>query len=353
MPQCDILIERINAWDGFIPEWIGNCGEVWLSKKNWLYRASTRGAPPQPVAKILLRAFETAASVSAYARRLLRLAYYNVVPRPDGTVFATFGNALFVLGKDGKATSLKGLQKRFRVPRGGCGLRPNGDIFFGEYFPNMKREQSVNVYRLPNGTNRAEVVKVFAAGEIRHVHSVRFDPFTDALWLCAGDWPWECRILRTTNAFASIEIVGAGNETWRAIQPLFTARSVFYATDAEFDPNAVYRFDRATGQRDLITNIDGPSYYGGQACDTVLYATTAELCPSQKEKEAVLWAVDADGDASPIARWRKDLFALKRMVPLLQPGHVLFPSGAVANYVPFTGLGLLGLDGRMFAARLV
>jgi hypothetical protein len=348
----EVAIERIDAWDGFVPEWMGNGGEVWLSNKNLLYRAASRGAPPRPAGRVALNAVETAASFSAHMRRLLRLAYYNVVPRPDGTVFATFGKQLVVLGMDGSATLVQGLQKPFRVLRGGCAMTPNGDIFFGEYFANMQRDQPVNVYRLPHGGKRAEIVKVFAVGEIRHVHSVRYDPFREALWLCAGDWPRECRILRTTDGFGSVESVGAGDETWRAIQPIFLARGVFYATDAEFDPNAIYRLDRASGGRDRIASTDGPSYYGGQIGDAVLFATTAELCPSQQERESVLWAV-VNGDASPVARWRKDLFGFKPMVPLFQPGHVLFPSGAVADYIPFTGLGLLGLDGQMFAARLV
>ena len=91
-----------------------------------------------------------------------------------------------------------------------------------------------------------------------------------------------------------------------------------------------------------MTAIDGPSYYGGRVGENILYATTAELCPSQKAKDAVLWATDTDGRPSRLARWRKDLFGIREIVRWFQPGLVLFPSGAVADAIPFTGSGLVG-----------
>ena len=111
--------------------------------------------------------------------------------------------------------------------RGGCALTPEGDFYFGEYIPN-DRGTSRSTNTVWRAAAIAPRLHVFRPGEIRHVQSVRFDALTNALWLCAGDFPLEGRIVRTTNSFASPETVGAGDEAWRAIRPFFTARHVWH-----------------------------------------------------------------------------------------------------------------------------
>lgn len=341
-------LARFPAWDGFVPEWIDERGSVWLSRSNVVYRASKYGAAPERVGAVPISSVKALLARSSYAQRLLRLSFYNVVPLANGRIFATYGHELFVL-EGNKAHAITGVRRPFRVLRGGCAVTPSGDIFFGEYFPNRDRAEPVAIYRIGAGTAKAEVVFEFAPGEVRHVHSVRFDAVTGDLWTCTGDLPSECRVLRTSDSFGSLQTVGSGDETWRAISPQFTKEAVFYATDSEFADNAIYRIDRTTNARTTVCEIDGPSYYGAQCKDLVLFATTAELCPSQKEKAAALWAIDESG-AVRVRSWAKDLWGLKPLVGVFQPGVVQFPSGAASDIAIFTGSGLRNLRGRMFAA---
>ncbi len=340
-------IRRLPAWDGLVPEWGEASGAVWLSRGATILRAGGIGEAPRTVATVPLPAARGFASRFTLARRLLRLDCYNVVPLADGRLFVSFDNAMFIV--DGaRWTEVQGLQRRFRILRGCCALTPEGDLYFGEYFPNRDRAAHVNVYRLAAGSATAEVVHTFAPGVVRHIHGVHWDPFARELWLCAGDFPAECRILRTADGFASMRTVGEGDESWRAIMPLFTSDAVYYATDCEHMANAVYRIDRASGKREKLCAIDGPSYYGCQTADAIAYATTAELCPSQERPEAALWLIENGGRPQQIASYRKDFLALKVLVPFFQAGVVQFPAGnRNGRAVPFTGRGLDSLGGKM------
>ena len=58
------------------------------------------------------------------------------------------------------------------------------------------------------------------------------------------------------DALQTLPAVGAGDETWRAVSVQFTRDAVWYATDAEFRPNRLFRLDRASGRRREIEADD-------------------------------------------------------------------------------------------------
>lgn len=348
-----VSIVPLPAWNGYVPEWLDDDGGIWLSRGPRVFHAAGLGKELTETGRVGLSPLASLIALSHYGRRLLRLSFYNLVPRDDGSLFIAFNKTLAVLHRDGSIVPVKGLQKSFRVLRGGVAKTDDGTIYFGEYVLNHERSDPINIYRLPRQGSTAEVVHTFGPGEVRHVHSVRWDSYGRCLWVCCGDRPSECRIMRTRDGFRTLETMGAGDESWRALQPVFTERSIFFANDAEFEANALFRLDRETFARGKVADIDGPSYYGATVPGGAAYATTVELCPSQKETSAVIWSVfDEQGTARPIARYSKDLFGLKVFVHLFQAGMVLFPAGTASNAVPFTGTGLSGLNERMFVLRV-
>src|SRR5262249_22724453 len=154
------------------------------------------------------------------AQRLLRFLFYNVLRIEDGAVFVTFDKQAGI-HEEGRFHLLEGLVKPCRVLRGACALDRNGTVYFGEYLLNPERGP-VLVYRRERGTRRVEVVHPFPAGSVRHVHGIYHDPYTGSLWCVTGDGASECRMLRTRDGFATLEEIGAGDETWRCVSLLFT-----------------------------------------------------------------------------------------------------------------------------------
>lgn len=280
-------------------------------------------------------------------RRLARLSFYNVLPVGE-EVFFTFDRQVGVL-RAGAARPLDGLVRPVRVLRGGVAVTPEREVFFGEYFDNRER-QEVRIYRWRPGTGEVRVAHTFPPGAVRHVHCVRWDPVAGRLLIATGDVGDECRLLSATTDFSEIAVLGMGGEAYRAISPLPGAEAIWYGTDAQFRPNRLLRLDRCGGGPQPLAEVNGPVYYAAEFAGLRLFATTAELCPSQTSPEAVIHAVGTDGRVCEIARWRKDVLPGR----LFQHGIIGFPvvaPGVSPAMLPFSGTALEGLDGRVMMLR--
>jgi len=329
---------------GYTVEWFDR-DEMFLSRRSHLYRR--RGVEPMvPFGSVPSPWWEAAASGVRPLQRLLRALVYNVVALGKDTLLVTYGRGVWIF-RAGRGTALEGLLRPCRVLRGGVAVDTSGRAHFGEYLTNRART-AMRVYRLEPGAKRAEVAHEFPAGAVRHVHGVYRDPFDGALWCLTGDFGAECRMLTTRDGFRTLDVVGAGDESWRCVSLLFTATHVYYATDAEFARNRVYRVDRRSGRREELGELDGPTYYTYAWGNDLFFAVTAELCPSQQGRSASLWHLDSTGKLQRLASFEKD----RLPVGLFLPGTLHFPSGpGRAGEFYFHAVGLRGADGRTFRVQ--
>jgi hypothetical protein len=340
-------LEREPGLDGFTVEWASEAGLV-LARRNILYRAASANASPVRLGAFRAPRLLTELTRARVAQRFLRLSYYNVAERADGSYFLSFAKSTAVL-QGGEVIPLDGLLRPTRVLRNACATDEQGDLYFGEYLTNAERGP-IHIYRLPAGSTRLEVAHRFDAGEIRHVHGIYHDPYEGGLWCVTGDVPSECRILRSFDGFRTMELVGGGDETWRAVSLVFTPDAIFYGSDAEFRPNSLYRLDRKRLTRDEITPVGGPVYYSTKSGDDLFFGTAVEFCPSETDRRATVWHVNASGNAAPVASYLKDRLP---MGPFLA-GTINFAGGpGVAGEVYFHGVGLKGSDGRVHRLRRV
>ncbi len=342
-------IEPAPALDGHTVEWL-EPGRVLLSRRNRIYRASAPTAQRGLVAEIPAPAWKRASARIRLGQRLLRFMVYNLLPLPDGTIFVTFAKEVGLIA-DGRYRALPGMRRPCRVLRRGCAPTPDGGVVWGEYVGNEERG-AITIYRYRAGAGAAEALYEFDPGQIRHVHGVYRDPYTDALWCVAGDLPGECRILRTDDGFRTLETVGEGDETWRAVSLLFTADSLYYASDAEKRDNHVYRIDRASGARTTLAKVDGPVYYTHAIDGHLLFATTAELCPSQTEPVASIWHLTPPGALTRLVSFEKDLGQRHLLAKLFMFGTLHFPRGpGLEGETYVTGVALREADDRTFRLR--
>lgn len=335
-------IEPVPALSGYTIEWL-EPGRILLSQRNRIYRASTPTGPRELVGEVAAPLWKRWASRVRGAQRLLRFMAYNVLPLPDDTALVTFDRQVGILS-NGEYRDLPGMSRPCRVLRRGCALTSDASVVWGEYVKNKQRG-AIEVYRYRPGETQAQVVHTFSAGEIRHVHGIYPDPYADSLWCLTGDWPSECKILRTNDAFETLETVGEGDETWRSVSLLCRPEAVYYASDAEFRGNYIYRLDRRTGRRTTLASIDGPVYYSHAIGEDLLFATTAELCPSQSEPVASLWHVTPTDEVTRVFSFTKDLFRKHLTAMLFMPGTFHFPLGpGLDGETYLSGVGLHGVD---------
>lgn len=335
------------AWDireerglrGYCVEWVGPGGMI-LSRTHELFAAESLEPPFRRLAAVPGPAWKNAVARIRLGQRLLRWMYYNVVGLDADTTFLTFGKRVAVLRR-GKVDLLDSMLVRpTRVLRGGCGVTPGGEVFFGEYVPNLERGP-IRIYSYSPRMHKLRMVREFAAGEIRHIHGIFWDPYEGALWMTAGDIGAECRIAKSRDGFRTMDVVGSGDETWRAVSVQFTADAFYYGTDAEFRRNSLYRVDRRTGERTELAQVRQPVFYSQTVGGDLFFGTTAEL---GKRPESALWSI-RDGTASQVASFVKDVH--HRV--LFMYGTLHFPLGqAYRDSLLVHGVALGGADNRTF-----
>jgi hypothetical protein len=362
------LVEEERALRGYAVEWV-DADEILVSRANAIYRVDRRAAPSagetavaphiartrpvhgppgatvplEPIVQIAAPTWRNLACAVRPVQRLLRHMVYNVVKLSDGALFITFAKSVGV-ARRGEYRPLAGLERPCRVLRGGVASAGDGSVFFGEYLTNARRDP-IRIYRYAPGAGQLEVVHEFAAGVVRHIHGIYCDPFSDELWCLTGDFGAECRMLISNDGFATFREFGAGDESWRSVSVQFTKQHIYYATDAEFETNRLYRVDRTSGERQVLGQLDGPVYYSCARGDELFFAVTAELCPSQVGRAASLWHVDAEGRLSKLVSFEKDPWP----VSFFLPGTIHFPCGPeVAEELFFQTVALRGVDGHTF-----
>ncbi len=334
------------ALDGYQVEWEEEA-ELLVSRRNALFRTASPGSSLTPIGVFPASALRAQAARVRPAQRLLRFLYYNVLKLPDGRLFASFDKSVGV-GGDGGFEVIEGLVRPCRILRSGCAVGRDGDVYFGEYIQNPEHREPLHVYRYRPAARELEVVRRFPEGYARHIHAIHADPYSDYLWCVTGDLEPECRMLRTRDGFATLEVVGEGDESWRCVSVVFTERAVYYATDSEFQRNRVYRIDRASGGRRALGDLDGPVYVGKAVGRDVFFCVTAELCPSQIGRSATLWHVDERDALARCASFEKDrLHAAFFMVGTL---HLARGPGFRDRFY-MHGVALAGADHRTFVVR--
>ncbi len=328
-------VEPVPELHGYTVEWAED-ENYFLSRRNVLYQSRDLKPPFKRVATINAPGWKGIISNIRLAQRLLRFMVTNVIPLNNGDIFVTFDKSVGIV-RNGHFRHLEGLARPCRVLRSACALDDNGDIYFGEYLANDERGP-MRIYKFKPGSSELEVPYFFPANSIRHIHGIYFDETTSSLVCLTGDKESESRILRTNDGFASIETIGEGDETWRAVSILFDSKSMFYGMDAEFRSNRIYRLDRETGERQSLGEVNGTVFYSKQMGDELFFATTAENAPSQKENVAALWNISTDGVCSKVMKFHKDSWH----GTLFMFGTIHFPYGEprAADHLYFSLVGV-------------
>ena len=304
-------IEKIPELRGYTIEYAAP-RNYYISRRNILFHStSLKPSDFKKIAVVDAPVWKQAASNFRLGQRLLRFMFTNVVPLANGDLFVTFDKSVGII-KNGKFQPLKNLERPCRVLRSAFAFDEKGDIYFGEYLANTKRDE-MRVYKYAQGGDALETVYIFPPNSIKHIHGLYFDEFTKAIFCLTGDDEKECRILRSFDNFKTMETIGEGDETWRAVSVLFDKKNFYYGTDAEFRENYIYKVNRQSSEREILGKVDGTVFYSKQLGKDLFFTSTAEDAPIQKENVAALWHIGAGGNCEKLIqfnkdRWHKTLF---------------------------------------------
>ena len=159
----------------------------------------------------------------------------------------------------------------------------------------------MHIYASSDHGETWNIAYTFPEGAIRHVHNIVYDQWENCLWVLTGDNGPECRILKASCDFSSVEEVISGNQQARAVALVPTQDSVFFSSDTPFEANHIYSLDRR-GNLQKLSGISGSSIYGCRVGDATFFSTMIEPTQVNRDQQARIYG-STDGKNWRRLRW--------------------------------------------------
>ncbi len=256
--------------------------------------------------------------------RLMRDGFHALAILPARNIVAAVPGAIATLPV-GKSE----FQVTHRVTRGTRPLHitatPDGQAFWGEYFDNPGRDE-VHIYASADQGITWQVAHTFGRGTIRHVHNVLYDRWENWLWIFTGDYGAECRILRASLDFCSVDEVVAGSQQTRAVAAVVNEDGLYFATDTPLEKNFIYYMSRQ-GRMERLGALPSSSIYACQNRSGMFFSTMVEPSEVNPSRNVELFGSSDGAEWRSLAAWEKDRWAMK----FFQYGNAFLPDGENAT----------------------
>jgi hypothetical protein len=198
---------------------------------------------------------------------------------------------------------------------------PDGRVFWGEYFDNSQRDE-VHIYASLDQGMTWQVAHTFVRGSIRHVHNILYDRWEKCLWIFTGDYGAECRILRASLDFATVDEVAGGGQQARAVAALVDEDGLYFATDTPLEQNFIYYLSRR-GRMLRLSDIPSSSIYACKNRSGMFFSTMVEPSEVNPSRSVSLFGSGDGAEWRSLAAWRKDRWPMK----FFQYGNAFLPDG--------------------------
>jgi hypothetical protein len=198
---------------------------------------------------------------------------------------------------------------------------PDDHIFWGEYFDNPNRDE-VHIYASTDRGAHWEVARTFPKGAIRHVHNIVYDEWENCFWVLTGDYGSECRILRTSRDFKTVDVVLSGNQQTRSAALVPTRDALYFSSDTPLETNHVYRLDRR-GDLCQVATLSSSSIYGCRVESAVFFSTMVEPSTINSSRDVCLYGSPDGARWQHLHQWKKDRWPMG----LFQYGNAFLPDG--------------------------
>jgi hypothetical protein len=267
--------------------------------------------------------------------RLFRDGFHALATLASAYIVAAVPGAILTLAPGGNEFRVS-----HRVLRGTRPLHfavtPDDHAFWGEYFDNPARDE-VHVYASTDRGATWDVAYTFPRGAVRHIHNIVYDEWANCLWVLTGDNGSECRILRVSCDFKSVDVVLSGQQQARAVALLPTPDGLYFSSDTPLESNHVYRLDRG-GTLSEVTSLSSSSIYGCRAGGGIFFSTMVEPSPANPDSSIRLYGSLEGSHWYDLMQWKKDVWPMS----LFQYGNAVLPDGR--NATEFLAVTTVAVD---------
>jgi hypothetical protein len=190
-------------------------GNIWATRGMVAYKSSPNNDKfirqfhiPTGVTLFWLRNF-------TFIRRLtLRPECVELLPLRNGKVVVMSAGYLWYQNDGKLIKSLKLKKYGIGIGQGirnvGITETNDGTILLGEYFMN-KEKTNVYLYSSKDDGRTWQVAHKYRPKQIRHIHAVQNDPYSNKAWICTGDTNEESMIAWTKNG-KTFKAIGIGSQ---------------------------------------------------------------------------------------------------------------------------------------------
>ncbi|MFP8954776.1 glycosyl hydrolase [Natrialbaceae archaeon A-arb3/5] len=308
-------------------------GDVLVTNERSLFRCKTDGSttklgrlPTPDSAGFAYRLQTTSPFRSAVTAVTGRFPAVNVWSITDETLLASAGRWVFHSDDGGRQWTVSHLLPDSSAP---MGVLPTAvcstgeEIYLGEY--PLDNQTTPRVLRSTDGRTWSTVATLDG---VRHVHSVQRDPYTDDIWVTTGDTDAESKIGRLQDG--TLEVVGEGDQSWRAVKLAFTPSAVLWGVDSVYTDGKPIRklprerIDEPDPRPETVHEVTSSVYYAETlAVDGelwVLFSTSMEAGadstgPETQTVRSDRAAVVAASSASDFSNWHELVSYEKRTTP--------------------------------------
>jgi hypothetical protein len=138
-----------------------------------------------------------------------------------------------------------------------------------------------------------------------------------------GDYGDECRILRVSFDFSTVEVVLKGKQQARAVAVVPTEDGLYFSSDTPLESNYIYRLDRE-GQLSQLAAISSSSIYGCRVGSRLFFSTMVEPSEVNRDRHVHIYASDSSAQSwQPVLSRQKDHWPMG----LFQYGNAFLPDG--------------------------
>lgn len=214
---------------------------------------------------------------------------------------------------------------------GGIAVVPQKNHFyFGEYINSSK---DIRIIKFDCAQQQLSVVYTFAMGRIKHVHGIFYDHYRERLWVTTGDTNEQSHIFYTDDEFKTLEVLGGGDQSWRAVSIIPLKDCIVWGTDAGKDANAsdinkVYKYVFKSMHRYELAEVGNPVYHSCTTNDgKIILGINFE--PGRKqatEESSSIWSSDFN-DLNIWNMHSSHFYADARLKSCSIYGYVYLPKG--------------------------
>lgn len=131
---------------------------------------------------------------------------------------------------------------------------------------------------------------------IRHIHGIFGDQYSDHLWISTGDSDTESAILQTDSTFSNLRPVIEGSQIARTVFIAPCKDFLIFGTDSPFIKNKLCRLDRDTEETTVEAEAPCSVFYGCQVRDWIFLSCTPEPSRVNRTNKASLLARTPTGN---------------------------------------------------------